>query len=157
MTRSPFRLPLAEFFAVVGVIFGAWLIHHTFTPAADTPNYILVSIGVLDILLCFGLLGYLLRGRLREVHALPRSWLVAAVVLIACFLGWIAALFVDSDRLLARFRSLSRAGSNVSHAGSLAHDLLPLLGRHQHGRGHSLGGPATRNGHGQRARAHVVR
>ena len=44
MTRSPFRLPLAEFFAVVGVFFGAWLIHHTFTPAADTPNYVLVSL-----------------------------------------------------------------------------------------------------------------
>ena len=101
MTRSPFRLPLAEFFAVVGVLFGVWLIHHTFTPAADTPNYILVGIGILDILLCFGLLGYLLRARLRAEQALPRSWVVAAVVLIACFLGWIAALFLDSDRLLA--------------------------------------------------------
>ena len=101
MTRSPFRLPLAEFIAVVGVFFGVWLIHHTFTPAADTPNYVLVGIGILDILLCFGLLGYLLRTRLRERQALPKSWVVSSVVLIACLLGWIAALFLDSDRLLA--------------------------------------------------------
>src|ERR1035438_5154876 len=100
MTRSPFRFPLAEICAVVGVLFGAWLIHHTFQPAADTPNYVLLAIGALDILLCFGLLGYLLRARLRDGQCLPKSWIVAATVLIACFLGWIAALFLDSDRLL---------------------------------------------------------
>jgi PAS domain S-box-containing protein len=100
MTRSLFRLPLAEICAVVGVVFGVWLIHNTFQPAADTPNYVLLSIGALDILLCFGLLGHLLRGRLRAEEALPKSWIVAGVVLIAWFLGWIAALFLDSDRLL---------------------------------------------------------
>src|SRR5438128_2687060 len=100
MTRSLFRLPLAEICAVVGVVFGVWLIHNTFQPAADTPNYVLLSIGALDILLCFGMLGHLLRGRLRAEEALPKSWIVAGTLLIACFLGWIAALFLDSDRLL---------------------------------------------------------
>src|SRR2546423_7573624 len=85
MTRSLFRLPLAEICAVVGVVFGVWLIHNTFQPVADTPNYVLLSIGALDILLCFGLLGYLLRARLREGEALPKSWIVAGTVLIACF------------------------------------------------------------------------
>jgi signal transduction histidine kinase/transcriptional regulator with PAS, ATPase and Fis domain len=99
MTRSPFRLPIAECCAIGGVFFGAWLIHHTFTPAADTPNYLLLCIGALDILLCIGLLGYLLRARLRVGESLPKSWIVAAVVLIGCFVGWIAALFLDSDRL----------------------------------------------------------
>ena len=102
MTRSLFRLPLAEFCAVVGILFGVWLIHNTFQPAADTPNYLLLVIGALDILLCFGLLGYLLRGRLREGEPLPRSWIVAGSVLIACFLGWMGALFLDSDRLRAQ-------------------------------------------------------
>ena len=102
MTRSSFRFPLAEGFAVLGIWFGAWLIHQTFQPAADTPNYLLLSIGALDILLCFGLLAYLLRARLRVGESLPRSWIVGAAVLIACFLGWIAALFLDSDRILTQ-------------------------------------------------------
>ena len=102
MTRSLFRLPLAEFCAVVGIVFGVWLIHNTFQPMADTPNYVLLGVGALDILLCFALLGYLLRGRMREGEALPRSWIVAGSVLIACFLGWMTALFLDSDRLRAQ-------------------------------------------------------
>lgn len=100
MNRSPVRFPLAEIGAVVGVVFGGWLIHNTFRPVADTPNYVLLAIGALDILLCFGLLGFLLRARLRDNQPLPRSWIAGGVVLIACFLGWIAALFLDSDRLL---------------------------------------------------------
>ena len=102
MTRSPFRFPLAEAGAVLGIFFGAWLIHNTFQSASDTPNLGFLGIGALDILLCFGLLGYLLRGRLRKGEPLPKSWIVAGAVLFACFLGWIAALFLDADRLHAQ-------------------------------------------------------
>src|ERR1017187_6451006 len=101
MTRSLLRLPLAELCAVVGIGFGAWLIHPSFPNSTDTPKYGLLAIGALDILLCFGLLAYLLRARLRERDALPRSWIIGGAVLLAGFLGWIVALFFDSDRLLA--------------------------------------------------------
>jgi 4-amino-4-deoxy-L-arabinose transferase-like glycosyltransferase len=101
MTRPSFRFPLAETLAVVGIAFGAWLIHNTFRPFADTPNYALLAVGALDILLCFAWLGYLLRGRLRAAQPLPKSWIVIGVLLIAGFLGWITALFVDSDRAVA--------------------------------------------------------
>jgi PAS domain S-box-containing protein len=97
---SLLRLPLAELAAVLGIVFGAWLIHNTFQPTADTPNYVLLIIGALDILLCFGLLGYMLRARLREGEPLPRSWIVSGAVLIAAFLGWVSALFLDADRLM---------------------------------------------------------
>jgi PAS domain S-box-containing protein len=127
MTRSPFRFPLAEICAVLGILFGAWLIHHTFQPAADTPNYVLLGIGALDILLCFGLLGYLLRARLREGQSLPKSWIVAAAVLIACFLGWIAALFLDSDRLLTEqqnhndyVQQLAKLDDSLQHFSEVA-------------------------------------
>jgi signal transduction histidine kinase len=108
MTRSPFRFPLAEACAVLGGFFGAWLIHIAFQPAADSGaqtefgNQGLLGIGALDMLLCFGVLGYLLRARLREGKPLPKSWIVAGAVLIACFLGWIAALLLDADRLGAQ-------------------------------------------------------
>jgi signal transduction histidine kinase len=108
MTRSPFRFPLAEACAVLGVFFGAWLMHIAFQAAADSGsqtefgNQGLLGIGALDILLCFGVLGYLLRARLREGKALPKSWIVAGAILIACFLGWIAALLLDADRLRAQ-------------------------------------------------------
>lgn len=99
MTRSPIPFPFADGCALLGVFFGAWLIHIAFQPATDTPNFGLIGIGALDILLCFGVLGCLLRGRLREGKPLPKSWIVAGAVLIACFLGWMAALFLDADRL----------------------------------------------------------
>ncbi len=99
MTRTPLRLPWLESLAVLGIAFGAWLVHNTFQPASDTPHYALVAVGALDIVLCFGLLSYLLRCRLRESQALPRSWTGAAALLIACFVGWIAALFLDADRV----------------------------------------------------------
>ena len=109
MTRSPFRFPLAEACAVLGVFFGAWLIHIAFQSAAadsgsqtEFGNQGLLAIGALDILLCFGVLGYLLRARLRERKPLPKSWIVAGALLIACFLGWIAALLLDADRLQAQ-------------------------------------------------------
>jgi hypothetical protein len=60
----------------------------------------LLAIGAIDILLCFGLLGFLLRGRLRAGRPMPRGWIVCGAILIAGFLGWIAALFLDSDRIL---------------------------------------------------------
>lgn len=100
MTRSPLRLPWAEALAVLGIGFGVWLIHNTFRPDADTPNLALLAIGAIDILLCFGLLGFLLRGRLRAGRPMPRGWIVCGAILIAGFLGWIAALFLDSDRIL---------------------------------------------------------
>ena len=138
MTRSPFRFPLAEILAVGGIVFGAWLIHNTFQPAADTPNYALLGIGALDILLCFGLLGFLLRGRLRDGQALPRSWIVAATVLVACLLGWIAALFLDSDRLFAEqqrhndyIQQLAKLEDNLQHFSDadpkINHDNYTLL------------------------------
>ena len=102
MTRSQLRFPLAEAGVVLGIFFGAWLIHNIFPSASDTPNLGFLGIGALDILLCFGLLGYLLRARLRKGEPLPKSWIVAGAVLIACFLGWIAALFLDADRLHAQ-------------------------------------------------------
>ncbi len=123
MTRSPFRLPLAEICAVVGVFFGAWLIHNTFRPTTDTPNYVLLGIGALDILLCFGLLAFLLRARLRESQALPRSWIVAGAVLSACFLGWIAAQFLDSDRLL---QEQQHHGESLQHIAALEDSLHHL-------------------------------
>lgn len=101
MTRSSLRFPWLESMVVVGIAFGAWLIHNTFQPALDTPNYPLLGVGALDILLCFGLLSYLLRTRLRAGQPLPRSWIVAGVLLLAGFLGWIAALFGDCNRILS--------------------------------------------------------
>ena len=100
MTRSSIHFPLAEGLAALGVGFGAWLIHHTFQPASDTPNLVLLALGGLDMLLFFALLGYLLRQRLRDGESLPKGWIVASVVLSACFFGWIAALLIDSERLL---------------------------------------------------------
>ncbi|MSQ95428.1 MAG: PAS domain S-box protein [Gemmataceae bacterium] len=101
MTRSSLRFRWPEALAILGIAFGAWLIHNTFQPESDTPNYALLGVGAIDILLCFGLLGYLLGDRLRDNQPLPRSWIVGAAILIAAFLGWIAALFLDSDRILA--------------------------------------------------------
>jgi hypothetical protein len=126
MTRSPFRFPLAEASAVLGIFFGAWLIHNTFQSASDTPNLGFLGIGALDILLCFGLLGYLLRARLRKGEPLPKSWIAAGAVLIAGFLGWIAALFLDADRLLAQqqhhneyVQQLARLEDSLRHFGDV--------------------------------------
>jgi hypothetical protein len=119
MARSPYRFLLAEACAVLGVFFGAWLMHISFQPAAANSGSQtefgnqgllgqgllgqgLLGIGALDILLCLGVLGYLLRARLREGKPLPKSWIVVGAVLLACFLGWIVALFLDADRLLAQ-------------------------------------------------------
>ena len=101
MTPSPLRSALAEGSAVVGMGFGAWLIYHSFQPASDVPGMPLVVLGALDILLCFLLLGYLLRQRLRAGEPLPRRWIAGGVALAAGFLGWIGALFLDSQRLYA--------------------------------------------------------
>ena len=149
MTRSPFRFPLAEPCAVLGVLFGAWLIHIAFQPAAadsgsqtEFGNQGLLGIGALDILLCFGVLGYLLRARLRERKPLPKSWIVAGAVLIACFLGWIAALLLDADRLqaqqqrhteylqqLVKLEDSLRHFSDVIPAGKAVADATRLAGR----------------------------
>jgi PAS domain S-box-containing protein len=99
MTRPSFRLPVVEGLAVLGVFFGAWLIQNAFQPLADLPNPALFLVGGVDILLCFGLLGWLLRQRLSDGQPIPRGWIAGGVVLVGCFLGWIAALFIDADRL----------------------------------------------------------
>ncbi len=101
MTRSPLRVWLAEGAALVGVAFGAWLIHNAFPLNTDTPNLALLVLGAIDILLCFALLAYFLRQRLREAEPLPGRWIIGGAVVLAGFLGWIAALFIDSERLLA--------------------------------------------------------
>jgi PAS domain S-box-containing protein len=135
MTRSPFRFPLAEASAVLGIFFGAWLIHNTFPSASDTPNLGFLGIGALDILLCFGLLGYLQRARLRKGEPLPKSWIVAGAVLIACFVGWIAALFLDADRLLALqqhhneyVQQLARLEDSLRHFGDVVPAENPVAG-----------------------------
>src|SRR4051812_29375490 len=102
MTRSPLRVYLAEGAALLGMGFGAWLIHSAFKTASDAPNAPLLVVGGVDILLCFFLVAYLLKLGLREQEALPRRWIIAGAVTVAGFLGWIAALFVDSERLLAQ-------------------------------------------------------
>ncbi len=101
MTRSSFRFPIIESFAVLGILVGAWLMQQTFQPASDLPNRALLAIGGLDILFCFGVLGYLLRQRLRDGAGLPKGWIIAGSVLLAGFLGWIAALMIDAERLRA--------------------------------------------------------
>jgi hypothetical protein len=99
MTRPSFRFSLAETLALLGIVFGVWFIQFAFQPAADTPNLAIVWLSGLDSLLCFGLLGYVLRQRLRDGAALPKSWVVSSVVFAACFFGWIAALLIDAERV----------------------------------------------------------
>ncbi len=117
MTRPSFRLPLAEGLALLGVLFGAWLINNAFQPLADIPNPALVIVGGLDILLCFGLIGWLLRQRLSDGQPISRGWIAGGVVLLGCFLGWVAALFIDADRLR----------SDEQELRSYDHDLAKLL------------------------------
>ena len=131
MTRPSFRIPFAEGLAVLGVFFGAWLIQRAFPAAAQTPNLILLTVGVLDILICFGLVGYFLRQRLRDGQPLPRSWIAGSVVLLACFLGWIAALFIDSDRLRTeqeQHREIDQQVAKLEDSLRLLNDVMPAIG-----------------------------
>ncbi len=101
MTRPSFRLPLPEFFTVLGLLSGVWLINSTFQHGIDTPNYVLLFIGVLDILLCFAIFCQMLRKHLRRAEGLPGGWIIGAGVLLASFLGWNFAVLLDADRLRA--------------------------------------------------------
>lgn len=124
MKRSRLRVLLAEGSAVLGMGFGIWLIHSAFQPGSNLPNFALVSLGALDILICFALLSYFLRLRLREQEPLPRRWIAGGIVLVAGFLGWLAALFLDADRLLVEEQhhreiqqQLSKLDDSVRHMG----------------------------------------
>ncbi|MSU78178.1 MAG: PAS domain S-box protein [Gemmataceae bacterium] len=101
MTRPSFRLPVSEFLTVLGLLLGVWLINSTFQHGIDTPNYILLFIGVLDILLCFAIFSQMLRKELRKSDGLPRGYIIGAAVLLASFLGWNFAVLLDADRLRA--------------------------------------------------------
>jgi len=127
MSRSLFQLPLAEIAAVLGIFFGAWLIHNTFQPTADAPNLLLLVVGALDILLCFGLLAYLLRGRLRDEQALPGSWIVLGIVVVAGLLGWIGALLYDADRVLNKQLRHGEYLKQVASLESSLHHLNAVL------------------------------
>lgn len=114
MSRSPFRVVLAELLAISGIGFGFWLIHNAFQAAADMPALPPIALGALDILLCFFLLGYLLRLQLEDHAGLPLRWVVGGVVIAAGFLGWIAALFVDSQRLLTEEQQHQEIGQQLA-------------------------------------------
>ncbi|HZZ81904.1 MAG TPA: hypothetical protein VFE62_25620, partial [Gemmataceae bacterium] len=101
MSRPTFRLPWAEALVVLGILFGAWLIQNAFQPASEIPNLAPFVIGALDILLCFGAIGWLMKQRLRDGQQISRGWITMGVLLVAGFLGWIAALFIDADRIRA--------------------------------------------------------
>lgn len=127
MTRPSFRLPYAEGLAVVGVLFGAWLIHNAFQPLADIPNPALLLVGGIDILLCFGLIGWLTRQRLREGQTISRGRIAGGVVLVACFLGWIAALFLDADRLRIEEQQLRSYDQDLAKLESSLHHLQGVV------------------------------
>lgn len=116
---------MAEGLAVLGVFFGVWLINNAFQPLADIPNLALFLVGAADILLCFGAIGWMLRQRLRDGQPISRGRIVLGVVLTGCWLGWIAALFIDADRLRAdeaQFRTfdrdLAKLAESLHHLGS---------------------------------------
>ncbi len=123
---TPFRILLAEGSAVVGMGFGVWLIHSAFAPTSDVPNVRLLLLGTLDIVLCFLLLGYFLRLGLRSGEPLPRRWIAGGVAILAGFLGWLAALFVDCERQLVEIQQhrdyaqqLAKLDDSLRHMGEV--------------------------------------
>src|SRR5205085_615816 len=114
MTRLFSRYFLAEGLAVLGICFGAWLLHQAFQPTSDTPLTSLVLIGGFDIFICFCTLGYLLRLRLQDGQRLPKGWIVLSVILIAALLGWVSALLMDADRLRAELRFRQHAEQHLT-------------------------------------------
>ncbi len=127
MTRPSYRLPLAEGVAVLGILFGAWLIHNSFQPLADIPNPALLLIGGVDILLCFGLIGWRIRQRLCDGQAITRGWISGGVVLVACFLGWNAALFHDADRLRIEEQQLRSYDHDLARLEDSLHHLYSAV------------------------------
>jgi PAS domain-containing protein len=99
MARPHFRFPVIDLLAFLGILLGGWLIQQTFQPMSDLPNRALLVIAGLDLLLCFCVLGYRLRRRLQNREGLAGYWIIAGSVGLAWFLGWIAALFIDADRV----------------------------------------------------------
>ncbi len=144
MTRSPLRNLLPEAATLLGIGFGVWLIHNAFQPGSDVPSVPLVLLGALVILLCFFLLGKRLRKELREGVPLPGRWIVGGVVLAASFLGWIAALFLDSQRLQAEElqhreynQQLAKLEDSVRHMGDAMANAA-VLDRHAWDVNHDL-------------------
>lgn len=128
MARPTFRFPVIDLFAFLGVLFGGWLIQQTFQPASDLPNRAVLILAGLDLLLCFSILGYRLRRRLHVGDGLPRYWIVTGTVSLACFLGWIAALLIDADRVAIEQKHLRdydqqvvKLVENLRHLG----DVIP--------------------------------